>query len=191
MDLQSLSSKFYFLLEKPPMSTLLTVRTTCHSWTFRLYAYTLLEHPITVHWDMDVALFQPMDDLFDSMIYPWDSVEGKLARSRLELQHPERKLPKQIDAFLTKDITSANPWERHQGVQGGFLVSRPSMSQFELYLAFIKEGNYTKGRGERSGWSGLGYGGFQGAMAYQGVVAFFYDQLAPNTAVGESPVVLN
>jgi len=32
-------------------------------------------------------------------------------------------------------------------------------------------------------WSGLGYGGFQGAMAYQGVVAFYYDRLRPNTAV--------
>ncbi len=150
----------------------------------RLYAYTLLEHPITVHWDMDVALLQPMDDLFDSIIFPSDSVEGKKARSRLEVQHPERKLPSQIDAFLTKDITSANPWEYRQGVQGGFLVARPSMSHFERYLAFIKEGNFTKGRGEGSGWSGLGYGGFQGAMAYQGAVAFFYDQLAPNTAVG-------
>lgn len=158
---------------------------TVMSTFFRLYAYTLLEHPITVHWDMDVALFQPMDDLFDSMLFPADSVEGQRARSRLDLQHPERALPKRIDAFLTRDITSANPWEKRQGVQGGFLVSRPSMKTFAQYLAFIKEGNYTKGRGEGSGWSGLGYGGFQGAMAYQGVVAFYYDQLAPNTAVGK------
>ena len=32
-------------------------------------------------------------------------------------------------------------------------------------------------------WGGLGYGGFQGAMAYQGAVAYFYDQIRPNTAV--------
>jgi len=32
-------------------------------------------------------------------------------------------------------------------------------------------------------WAGLGYGGFQGAMAYQGVVAYYYDQLRPNSAV--------
>lgn len=151
---------------------------------FRLYAYTLLDYKVTVHWDMDVALFQPMDDLFDSMLSPADSDEGQRARSRLELQHPERTLPRQIDAFITRDITSSNPWEKHQGVQGGFLVSRPSMSHFEGYLDFIKEGNFTKGRGEGSGWSGLGYGGFQGAMAYQGAVAYFYDQLVPNTAVG-------
>ena len=132
-----------------------------------------------------MAIFLPMDDLFDSMIFPPDSLEGERARSRLDLQHPERPLPRQIDAFFTRDITSSNPWEKHQGVQGGFLVARPSMNHFQRYLDFIKAGNYTKGRGDGSGWSGLGYGGFQGAMAYQGVVAYFYDQLLPNAAVGK------
>jgi hypothetical protein len=156
----------------------------CGSAEFiKLHAYTLLEHPVTVHWDMDVAIFQPLDDLFDSIIYPHDSPEGQRARSRLDVQHPERKLPDRIDAFLTRDITSARPWERRQGVQGGFLVSRPSMSHYQSYINFIKQGNYTKGRGDDKGWDGMGYGGFQGAMAYQGAVAYFYDQLAPNTAV--------
>eukprot|EP00429_Kryptoperidinium_foliaceum_P007949 CAMPEP_0176019710 /NCGR_PEP_ID=MMETSP0120_2-20121206/9529_1 /TAXON_ID=160619 /ORGANISM="Kryptoperidinium foliaceum, Strain CCMP 1326" /LENGTH=370 /DNA_ID=CAMNT_0017352791 /DNA_START=401 /DNA_END=1513 /DNA_ORIENTATION=+ len=156
----------------------------CGSAEFiKLHAYNLMEHPIAVHWDMDVALFQPMDDLFDSMLYSANSVEGMLARSRLELQHPERPLPNRIDAFITRDITSSKPWEKHQGVQGGFLVARPSESNFDRYLAFIRDGNYTKGRGDGSGWHGLGYGGFQGAMAYQGAVAFFYDQISPNTAV--------
>jgi hypothetical protein len=144
-----------------------------------------------VHWDLDVAIFQSMDDLFDSIIYPHDSLEGQLARSRLEVQHPERELPQKIDAFITRDITSATPWEAHQGVQGGFVVARPSMSYFEKYLEFIKEGNYIRGRGNGTGWYGLGYGGFQGAMAYQGAVAYFYDQLAKNTAVELNGCVWN
>jgi hypothetical protein len=164
----------------------------CGSAEFiKLNAYTLMDYPVTVHWDLDVAIFQSMDDLFDSIIYPHDSPEGQLARSRLELQHPERELPKQIDAFLTRDITSATPWEVHQGVQGGFLVARPSTSHFEKYLEFIKEGNYIRGRGNDKGWYGLGYGGFQGAMAYQGAVAYFYDQLAKNTAVELNGCVWN
>eukprot|EP00934_Nitzschia_sp_Nitz4_P009052 Nitzschia sp. Nitz4//scaffold16_size188269//78434//80084//NITZ4_001793-RA/size188269-augustus-gene-0.77-mRNA-1//1//CDS//3329538523//9042//frame0 len=156
----------------------------CGSAEFiKLYAYTLMDHPISVHWDMDVAIFQPMDDLYDSMLYPSSSPIGRQARSRLELQHPERKIPDKIDAFLTKDITSSKPWEKRQAVQGGFLVARPQEGILERYMAFIREGNYTKGRGEGTGWYGMGYGGFQGAMAYQGVVAYFYDQLAPDTAV--------
>ena len=156
----------------------------CGSAEFiKLYAYTLLDHPLTVHWDMDVAIFQPLDDLFDSMMYPKDSTEGRKARRNLEVQHPHRPLPEKIDAFFTRDITSAQPWEERQGVQGGFLVSRPSMADFDEYLKFIREGNYVRGRGNDRGWYGLGYGGFQGAMAYQGVVAYFYDQLRPNSAV--------
>lgn len=57
------------------------------------------------------------------------------------------------------------------------------MSVFDTYIAFIKEGNYTPGRGDGSGWGGLGYGGFQGAMAYQGVVAYYYNQVRPGTHV--------
>jgi hypothetical protein len=41
----------------------------------------------------------------------------------------------------------------------------------------------SRGRGNDRGWDGLGYGGFQGAMAYQGAVAYFYDQIATNNAV--------
>jgi hypothetical protein len=156
----------------------------CGSKEFiKLYAYTLLDHPIVIHWDMDVAILKPLEDVYDSMLYPADSPQGMQARRRLQVQHPERPLPDPIDAFFTRDITSAQPWEIRQGVQGGFLVARPSMEHFQAYLQFIKRGNYTKGRGNFNGWDNLGYGGFQGAMAYQGVVAYFYDQLAPNTAV--------
>ena len=156
----------------------------CGSTEFiKLYAYTLVEHPIVVHWDMDVAILQPLDDLYDSMLFEKDTPQGKLARQNLvnfnQLQHPHQPLPDTIDAYFTRDITSAQPWEYHQGVQGGFLVARPSMEHFKMYLEFIKEGNYSKGRGNINGWGNLGYGGFQGAMAYQGVVAYFYDIILP------------
>lgn len=156
----------------------------CGSAEFiKLYAYELTSHEIVVHWDMDVAVLAPMDDLYDAMLFSRDSPEGKAARGRLELQHPEVPLPDQIDAYFTRDVTSAQPWEKHQGVQGGFVVARPSLEVLKTYIEFIRLGNYTGGRGDGSGWNAMGYGGFQGAMAYQGVVAFFYDYYRPNTAV--------
>ena len=156
----------------------------CGSAEFiKLYAYTLTDHPIVVHWDMDVAILQPLDDLYDSMLYDKSTPEGQQARQNLltqnQLQHPHQTLPDSIDAFFTRDITSSQPWEYHQGVQGGFLVAKPSMEHFNMYIEFIKEGNYSKGRGNNYGWGNLGYGGFQGAMAYQGVVAYFYDIVLP------------
>lgn len=146
-------------------------------------AYHLTDHPIAVHWDMDVAILKPLDDLYDVMIYPSTHPLNQAARERIERQHPGEAWPETVDAFLTRDITSAKPWEKVTGVQGGFLVARPDKSVFDAYMKFIKEGDYIGGRGDGKGWAGLGYGGFQGAMAYQGVVAYYYDQLRPGTAV--------
>lgn len=163
----------------------------CGSAEFiKLYAYTLVDHPIVVHWDMDVAVLQPMDDLFDVMIYPKTHRRNIQARQRIERQqqqHPPNEKddswPEIVDAFLTRDITSAKPWEKVTAVQGGFLIARPNLTVFDSYISFIKEGNYIPGRGDGSGWGGLGYGGFQGAMAYQGVVAYYYDIIKPGTHV--------
>jgi hypothetical protein len=157
----------------------------------KLYAYTLFDHPITVHWDLDVAILQPLDELFDSMIYDKDSPEGQAARAKIKLSYPQQTLPDKIDAFYTKDVTSSQPWEVRQGVQGGFLVARPNQTIFDMYVDFIREGNYKRGRGNEFGWGGLGFGGFQGAMAYQGAAAYMYDILYPNHAVALNPCVYN
>ena len=142
-------------------------------------AYTLTQHPVVVHWDLDVAVLQPMDDLYDAMIFDKDSPRGKAARERIAVQHKSKPLPDVIDAFVTRDVTSAQPTEKVQAVQGGFVVARPNPEHLEMYKEFILKADYKAGRGEGSGWSGLGYGGFQGAMAYQGVIAFFYDIVYP------------
>jgi hypothetical protein len=151
----------------------------------KLYAYQLIEYPIVVHWDLDVAILSPMDDLFDAMLYDKDSVRGRHARHQLQIQKGvgQHQLPDRIDAYFTRDVTSSNPWEPIRAVQGGFVVVRPSLDHFRRYIDFIMQANYTPGRGPNSGWGGLGYGGFQGAMAYQGVLAYFYDHIYPGHAV--------
>ena len=92
-------------------------------------AYTLTRHPIAVHWDMDVAVLRPLDDVYDAMLHPSDHPRGAAARRRLARQHPDDPWPDAVDAFLTRDVTSAQPWETRTAVQGGFLVARPDVGE--------------------------------------------------------------
>jgi len=153
----------------------------------KLHAYTLTNYPVFVHLDMDVILLQPLDDLFDAIILPANSKRGKRARAHIqanELEYKTDELPSgPIDAFLTRDITSTRPGETKSPFQGGFLVARPDLQVYQQYVDIIREGNYTKGRGEDKGWGNLGYAGWQGALAIQGLVAYFYDIFRPNTFV--------
>ena len=153
----------------------------------KLYAYTLTDYPIVVHWDLDTAVLKPMDDLFDAMLFTEDTQRGEEARLQLQLQpglgQNTDTLPERIEAFFTRDVTSAYPWEKVRAVQGGFVVLRPNMEHFQALVDLVMHAKYTPGRGPTSGWGGLGYGGFQGAMAFQGILAYFYDMVYPGHAV--------
>lgn len=67
----------------------------------KLEAYTLTQHPIIVHLDLDTLLLKPLDSLFDWMM------TGDKARdfdaSGIELQWPKEKVPNKINAFFTRD----------------------------------------------------------------------------------------
>jgi hypothetical protein len=73
----------------------------------KLYAYTLINYPIVVHTDIDFMYYQHMDNLYDAMLLPASSIEGQLARSKIELEYPitttTTTLPKNIEAFITPD----------------------------------------------------------------------------------------
>jgi hypothetical protein len=148
----------------------------------KLDAYTL-PHEIIVHIDMDVAFYKPMDHLFDSILYDKDTPEGQIARQAIELERPGEKLPDKIGAFITRDWTQVFPGKWPPGYQAGFLVARRDPSIKSAIVEVIKEGNYTEGWGHNYGWGNKGYGGYVGAMAMQGVVAYYYDHINTDNAV--------
>lgn len=70
----------------------------------KLEAYTLTDHPIVVHMDLDTVVLKPMDELFD-----WMTAEPKDApydASNIALQWPKMELPKKVNAFFTRDCKS-------------------------------------------------------------------------------------
>ncbi|KAL7460009.1 hypothetical protein ACHAXS_000477 [Conticribra weissflogii] len=142
----------------------------------KLYAYTLSDYPIVVHLDLDSLVLKPLDDLFDVMMEN-DVVstdDGAVARSRIPVMFDE-PIPKQVDAFFTRDYNMINPGHKHVGVQGGFLVVRPSLAAFEEYVGIVLEGNFKQG----NGWGGNGYGGYFGAQQIQGICSYYYDYKHP------------
>ena len=140
----------------------------------KLHAYTLLDHPVVVLLDLDTIVLRPMDGLFDVMLDDDHSDKNKLP---VMFGKP---LPPRVDAFFTRDYNMVKPGKKkHVGVQGGFLVLRPSMEVYQNYEDIIREGNFVEGKG----WGGLGYGPFYGSLTFQGIVPYYYDELHPNTAV--------
>jgi hypothetical protein len=126
-----------------------------HDEFIKLHAYTLIDHPIVVHVDIDFLFNKPMDDLFDAMIYNSTSDQGRTARSRIPIERPGVDTwPEKIDCFMTRDwlatITGRNP-----GFQAGLLIVRPSLEMFDTMINVIRTEEFRPGFFS-SGWGGKG-----------------------------------
>ena len=137
----------------------------------KLYAYTLTDHPVVLHFDIDCIVTQPLDELFDAMLYPNDHPRHIEAMKAIPLERKNDPIPERIDAFLSMDYSLNWPWHREAPVQGGWLVVRPSQKAFDDYMDIVLEGNYTGGFNNEAGWGHLGFGGWIGSAAIQGIVA--------------------
>lgn len=66
----------------------------------KLEAYTLTDHPIVVHLDLDVLILKPMDAIFDLMLADNPSA---IDLSNVPIMWPDRPLPSKINAVFTRD----------------------------------------------------------------------------------------
>jgi hypothetical protein len=123
-----------------------------------------------------------MDELFDSMLFDKNSIEGKAARQSIRLERHNDTLPDKIDAFITRDWPQVRPG-RKPGFQAGFIVLRTNDTIIQEVVNIVKEGNYTEGYGHNAGWHSSGHGIYVGAMAMQGLMAYYYDYVSPHNVV--------
>lgn len=156
----------------------------------KLHAYTLVQHPVVVHLDLDTLVMKPMDKLYDAMIDgpPNDGSSGGIDVAFGDpLVSPAAAPGGQINAYFTRDYNMAHPSMKHAGAQGGFLVLRPSIDVYNEFVAIIRKGDFRK----NGGWGGMGFGPFYGSMTFQGIIPYFYDHLHPGTGVELNPCVYN
>ena len=99
-----------------------------------------------VHLDLDSLILQPLDDLFDVMMNKTISIESQ---DKIPSMF-DKPMSEQINAFYTRDYNMVHLGHRHPGVQGGFLVIRPSMSDFNTLKDIILEGDFR----QFAGWKG-------------------------------------
>ena len=142
----------------------------------------MTKYPAVVHVDIDFAFKEPMDELFDAMLYPKDSPEGQAARAMIPLERPAEGMPDKIDAFITRDWPQVRPG-RNPGFQAGFMLVRPDPTVFDELKEIVLEGHFVDDYSHQNGWGAKGYGTFVGAMAMQGLMAYYWDVIRPNTAV--------
>ena len=164
----------------------------------KLHAYTLLDHPVVVHLDLDTLVLRPMDELFDAMLEQDNMklTEDKLFNSVIYHQgkldgtavftSKTPTLPPRVEAFFTRDYNMKPSQKKTALVQGGFLVLRPSLETFREFQSLIRKGDFTNG----GGWGGKGYSGY-GAMTFQGIIPYFYDVIHPNTAIELNRCIYN
>jgi hypothetical protein len=134
----------------------------------KLHAYTLIQHPVVVHLDLDTLVLKPMDRLYDVMIIgaPKDGGNGGVDVAFGDpLIPPTATGVNQINAFFTRDYNMAHRGMKHAGVQGGFLVLRPSLDAFNEFVSIIRRGDFRS----NGGWGGMGFGPFYGVSAFSPV----------------------
>lgn len=150
----------------------------------KLEAYTLVQHPVVVHLDLDVLVLQPLDSLFDMMLD--DSGAPVMTNSHIELMWREKPIPSKINAFFTRDYNMVGAKKKYKPAQGGFLVLRPNMDVYNEFISIIKKGDFQKNKG----WGGV-LGVFYGSMTFQGLIPYYYDVLHPGEAIELNRCVYN
>ena len=136
-------------------------------------AFTLTQHEAIVLLDLDALVLQPFDTILDLIL------DRTLpANASHHLMWPDRPLPDDIQVLYTIDYAMVGPERRVKPVQGGFAVLRPNRTLYEEFVAIVRKGDFR----ERGGWGGKS-GKFWGGQTFQGLMAYKYQVLNPESAV--------
>ncbi len=127
----------------------------------KLYAYTLVQHPVAVVLDLDSLILQPLDDLYDALLFDYDDdhetnssfkstwpvslpIHDPNYNNHIDngtIHSPPSKssttpinmVTKNVSAFFTRDYNMVSIGkEKYAGVQGGFLMVKPNEEVFAV-----------------------------------------------------------
>ncbi|CAN0342964.1 unnamed protein product, partial [Ectocarpus sp. 12 AP-2014] len=136
----------------------------------KLHAYTLTQYHRVMHVDADTLMLHPMDELMES----------------------------KASLVYTTDPAMATKGSKALPVQGGFLLVRPDLGVYDelraiqdphdyVHVVCFRQGDWKVGPGWRQ--SHIGY--FYGGATIQGLLAYYYNIIAPGNATEVDRCVYN
>lgn len=189
-------------IQNEELKSQIELKGCCGSKEFlKLYAYSLVEHPIVVHFDTDVAVLQPLDELFDTMLLGRDDDDDKYSYRKQHLLPSEHVMGnhtldndkttrRPADFYFTRDYHQESK-ETHDikqyGVQGGFFAVLPNATMLKELSQRILTERFTTKRG----WSNKGYHGYWGATQIQGFLSYVYGEYYSDRAVELNRCIYN
>ena len=110
-----------------------------------------------------------------------DITAGEATTTSATMMHYELMTNITVNAFFTKDYNMIVPGPQQQrvGVQGGFLLLRPSTSTYIDLINIVRSGEFYSGfNAQSTGWYHSGYGKhIWGSMTIQGLLAYYFDTI--------------
>jgi hypothetical protein len=178
----------------------------------KLEAFTLIQHPVVIHIDLDTLILKPLDGLIDLLIQHHDINDNHLQHSKqltqpppptrrkkfpsydpkiipatdLPIMWPDEPIPKHISLLFTKDYNVVAPKRHDKPYQGGFFMIKPSIDTYNEFLDVLRKGDYHP----KKGWGGY-VGPFYGGMTIQGLLPYFYDYIHPGQSVELNRCIVN
>ena len=120
----------------------------------KLRAYQLVEYDRVLVLDMDSIVLHSLEDLFMRSVN-----EGR-------------------SLMYTEDPSLSGPGAAAHPVNGGFLLITPSVKVYDELVEIVREGDFREG----SGWGGANIGWVWGGRTVQGLLAYYYNRVAPPNA---------
>eukprot|EP00635_Sarcinochrysidales_sp_CCMP3193_P005337 CAMPEP_0118914976 /NCGR_PEP_ID=MMETSP1166-20130328/15216_1 /TAXON_ID=1104430 /ORGANISM="Chrysoreinhardia sp, Strain CCMP3193" /LENGTH=449 /DNA_ID=CAMNT_0006854615 /DNA_START=56 /DNA_END=1402 /DNA_ORIENTATION=+ len=156
----------------------------CGAWELlKLYSWTLTEYHRVVHVDMDVAILQNIDELFDDD--DDDEYAGGSGSSSKTRWWRTEDGEDDVYALFTYDWTMARG--KNKPVQGGFILAKPSTAIYDALVDVVREGDFRA----NGGWGGTGAGQYWGGMTIQGLMPYFFETVRPGQGKALDECVYN
>ncbi|ETO23990.1 hypothetical protein RFI_13169 [Reticulomyxa filosa] len=150
----------------------------------KLYTWTWTEYDVVISMDADMLVHSNFDEIFDVMFKHKNNTDMEI--SRVDKKYPPKDTSQVITAkspnepYILGWTHGATAEIGNELMNGGFLVVRPNMQDYNNIIDILLEGDF---RNDGTAWRGSNVAWTYGGRTIQGVVPYYYFQVRPDMHV--------